>query len=122
MWEFLKRLFGFGESQEARVRRLAKAAGILVAANNPGYVALLKESLGIAAAAVSSGQDKSTISTLTGKALKAIIKVAEKPEEKVALSLVLGELNFDEATQVIPGISIPLVGALVMGFLEGLSL
>lgn len=122
MWAWLKKLFGFVESQEARVKRFSYAAGILVAANNPAYVALATVGLKEVEAAIGDGLSKDVINSMFKRAMRHILKAAEKPAEKAALAVLLGELRFSPDVENVPAIEISLIKSAATGFLEGMTL
>jgi hypothetical protein len=116
---FFKRLFGAAETQEARVKRLATAAGILVAANNPGKTVLISGMLRGISATIDKDQDKKAANDSVNQALAGLLKDCTA-EEKAALVVLFGELNYSAATGTINA-DLPLLKALVEGFLSGIG-
>jgi hypothetical protein len=122
MWAWLKKLFGFVESQESRVKRFSYAAGILVAANNPAYVALATVGLKEVEAAIGDGLSKEVINSMFKRAMGHILKITEKPAEKAAIAVLFSEMSFSPDTEITPSIEIPIIKSAVTGFLEGMTL
>ena len=119
---FFKRLFGARESAEAKVKRLAYASGILVAANNPAYVALATVGLKEIETAISDGGSKEAVNSLFKRAMGHILKITEKPAEKAAIAVLFSEMSFSPDTEITPSIEIPIIKSAVTGFLEGMTL
>jgi len=113
--DFFRRLF---EGGEARVKRLAYAAGILVGANNAKYIATAKLIL----ATANKEENALFVNGLFKKLFSEVMQEAKKPEQKAALAVLFGELNFSPNIEAVPDIQIPLIRSAVTGFLEGMTI
>lgn len=112
---FFRRLF---EGSEARVKRLAYAAGILVGANNAKYIATAKLIL----ATANKEENALFVNGLFKKLFSEVMQEAEKPEQKAALALLFSEINFLPDIDKVPNLEIPVIKSAVAGFLEGMTI
>lgn len=112
---FFRRLF---EGGEAKIRRLAYAAGILVGANNAKYIATAKLIL----ATANKEENALFVNGLFKKLFSEVMQEAKKPEQKAALAILFSELNFSPDIDAVPDIQIPLIKSAVVGFLEGMTI
>lgn len=115
---FFRRLF---EGGEARVKRLAYAAGILVGANNAKYITTAKI---IYSHLATANKEENTlfVNGLFKKLFSEVMQEAEKPEQKAALAILFSELNFSPDIDAVPDIKMPLIKSAVVGFLEGMTI
>jgi len=116
---FLKNLFVTTESQSDRIKRLAYIAGVLIKLNNPNY-AILASALKIALNSIESGKEEN-IDTEVLKTLVSVMGNSKNPEVVTAITLVLAEFNITNIVSTDKKFDLPLIKALVMGLLEGLS-
>lgn len=112
---FFRRLF---EGGEARVKRLAYTAGILVGANNAKYIATAK----ILLATANKEENALFVNGLFKKLFSEVMQEAKKPEQKAALAILFSELNFSPDIEAVPDIKMPLIKSAVVGFLEGMTI
>lgn len=117
---FFRRIFGAVESQESKIKRLATAAGILVAANNPLKVCLITSLLKGIASTIDKDKDRAAANGLINQTLAGLMKDAT-PEEKAAIIVLFGDLDYSAATNTIDA-DLPVLKALIDGFLEGMTI
>lgn len=117
--DFFRKLFGIGESREDRIKRLATAAGLLIAANNPVKVGMVVSLLKGIMASLEKDGNREAVNGLVHRFLSELLKEA-KPEEKAALVVLFGDLNYSAATDTIDA-DLLVLKALIEGFLAGMG-
>lgn len=110
----------FGKNSVNDVVKVAKIAGLFVAANNPAYMPLAKVALERVQAYIANDVSGMVINQAFKEVLDMLVKNVSDKAKILAVATIL-DIDMKEAVSI-PNVEIPLIEDAVRGFLEGFTL
>ncbi len=118
LFNWFKSLFGKNSGKD--VVKVAKIAGLFVAANNPAYVPRAKVALERVQAYIDNDVSGMVINQAFKEVLDMLVKNVSDKAKILAVATIL-DIDMKEAVSI-PNVEIPLIEDAVRGFLEGFTL